>query len=95
MLARARTLAVADACHEGRAQVDLLLTALTFAVGLVTLVAGIFGMNLHNGWDAGGGGGGGSASAAFIVVSTIASAAAVAFIVVFVVIMRRKRLAFV
>jgi hypothetical protein len=32
-------------------QVDLLLTAATFCVGLVTLIAGLFGMNLFSGLD--------------------------------------------
>lgn len=71
-------------------QVDLLLTAGTFCVSLVTLVSGIFGMNLEHGMLADG-----DNTVIFKLVSTLSCAFSVVILVAFVLIMRHKRLAFV
>jgi hypothetical protein len=90
-------------------QVDLLLTAATFCVGLVTLIAGLFGMNLFSGLDTTGNGGGGvtggTAAATddseresdnvFVLVSVLSCVFAIALLAAFVVFMRYKQLAFV
>lgn len=86
-------------------QVDLLLTAATFCVGLVTLIAGLFGMNLFSGLDTTGALGGartvgadGSESQTdntFVLVSVLSCALAIVLLVLFVMFMRYKQLAFV
>ena len=88
-------------------QVDLLLTAATFCVGLVTLIAGLFGMNLFSGLDTSGGVGGVPGSATgdvdsdsptdntFVLVSVLSCVFAIVLLVLFVLFMRYKQLAFV
>ena len=68
-------------------QVDLLLTAASFCVGLVTLIAGIFGMNLRSDLEDDG--------SAFTLVATLSCVLAVALLAMFVMLMRQKQLAFV
>jgi magnesium transporter len=70
-------------------QVDLLLTAGTFCGSLVTVVAGIFGMNLWTGWDVE------VPSPMFMIVSVTSSVLATLMLVAFVLFMRYKRLAFI
>jgi magnesium transporter len=65
-------------------QVDLLLTAATFCVGLVTLIAGNIGMT---GWN--------NSLPAFVLVTVLSAMLAVGLLVGFVQVMRKKRLAFV
>ena len=91
-------------------QVDLLLTAATFCVGLVTLIAGLFGMNLFSGLDTSGRVGGvlggttgddedsdsdGQTDNTFVLVSVLSCVFAIVLLVVFVLFMRYKQLAFV
>lgn len=68
-------------------QADLLLTAASFCVGLVTLVAGVFGMNLQSGYEDDG--------SAFALVSGLSCALALVLLVLFVLVMRHKQIAFV
>eukprot|EP00892_Ulva_mutabilis_P009507 jgi/Ulvmu1/6929/UM032_0007.1 len=68
-------------------QVDLLLTAATFCIGLATLLAGFFGMNLASGMEAD--------RATFVLVAVLSSMLAVALLGGFVLIMRQRQLAFV
>lgn len=89
-------------------QVDLLLTAATFCVGLVTLIAGLFGMNLFSGLDTTGSADGvlGGATPGFdiigrqtdrtfVLVSVLSCALAIVLLIAFVLFMRYKQLAFV
>lgn len=68
-------------------QVDLLLTAATFCIGLATLMAGFFGMNLASGSEA--------SATAFTLVAALSSIVAVALLGGFVLVMRARQLAFV
>lgn len=68
-------------------QVDLLLTAATFCIGLATLMAGFFGMNLASGREA--------SASAFTLVAALSSVVAVALLGGFVLVMRARQLAFV
>lgn len=68
-------------------QVDLLLTAATFCIGLATLLAGFFGMNLTSGKENDG--------TTFMLVATLSSVLAAALLGGFVLIMRARQLAFV
>lgn len=69
-------------------QVDLLLTAGTFCTGLVTLVAGLFGMNLTSGLQ------GTEGTTNFFVVSIGTCVFAGLLLMAFIMVMRRKGLAF-
>ena len=70
-------------------QIDLLLTAATFCVGLVTTVAGIMGMNLNNGNNPGNG-----PKSVFNLVSILSSVLALTLLVIFILFIRWKGLAF-
>lgn len=70
-------------------QIDLLLTAATFCVGLITTVAGIMGMNLNNGFNPGTG-----PKRVFDLVSIISSVSAVVLLIAFILFVRWKGLAF-
>jgi Mg2+ and Co2+ transporter CorA len=68
-------------------QIDLLLTAATCCVGLMTFVAGIFGMNLYSGLE--------NKPALFDLVSILSCVLAVTILAGFVLLMRHWQLAFV
>lgn len=68
-------------------QVDLLLTAASFCVGLVTLIAGIFGMNLRSDLE--------EDRNTFELVAVLSCVLAMALLALFVMLMRHKQLAFV
>ena len=68
-------------------QVDLLLTAATFCIGLATLMAGFFGMNLASGREA--------STGTFTLVASLSSVLAIALLGGFVLVMRGRQLAFV
>jgi magnesium transporter len=68
-------------------QVDLLLTAATFCVALMTLIAGIFGMNLASGFE--------NSTTVFLLVSVLSCVLATLLLAIFVYVMRQKKLAFV